>query len=98
MSVSLVGRIQSDAVVKCVLQDTNIDCLTPCKTRCSSSVYTPNKQCKDCTDANERAYSLRKCLKTELIGDNRGYEDKKRKRGFLERLTFKKEEIKTGNN
>ena len=29
-------------------------------------------------------------------GDNRGYEVKKRKRGFLERLTFKKEEIKTG--
>ena len=49
-------------------------------------------------DANERAYSLRKSLKAELIGDNRGYEIKKRKRELLERLMFKKEEIKTGNN
>ena len=83
-------------MVKRVLQNTNINRLTPCKTRCSSGVYTPNKQSKDCTDANERAHSLRKSIKAELIGDNRGYEVKKRKRGFLERLTFKKEEIKTG--
>ena len=80
------------------LQDTNINCLTPCKTRGSSSIHTPNKQSKDCTDANEHAYSLCKSLKAELIGDNRGYEVKKRKRGFLERLTFIKEEIKPRNN